>query len=48
MYGTSTLILNYYSYELEEVSSVRIVSGYGLADRAIEVRSAAEAKGFFL
>jgi hypothetical protein len=29
-------------------SSVSIVSGYGLGDRAIEVRSPAEAKGFFL
>jgi hypothetical protein len=32
-------------YELG--SSVSIVSGYGLDDRAIEVRSLAEAKGFF-
>jgi hypothetical protein len=29
-------------------SSVGIVCGYGLDDRAIEVRSPAEAKGFFL
>jgi hypothetical protein len=29
-------------------SSVSIVSSYGLDDRAIKVRSAAEAKGFFL
>jgi hypothetical protein len=29
-------------------SSVSIVSGYGLDDRTIEVRSLAEAKGFFL
>jgi hypothetical protein len=29
-------------------SSVSIVSGYGLDDRAIEVRSPAQAKGFFL
>jgi hypothetical protein len=29
-------------------SSVSIVSGYGLDDRAIEVRSLTEAKGFFL
>jgi hypothetical protein len=28
--------------------SVSIVSGYGLDDRAIEVRSPVEAKGFFL
>jgi hypothetical protein len=32
----------------EPGSSVSIVSGYGLDDRAIEVRSLAEAKGFFL
>jgi hypothetical protein len=29
-------------------SSVSIVSGYGLDDRVIEVRSPAEVKGFFL
>jgi hypothetical protein len=29
-------------------SSVSIVSGYGLEDRAIEFRSPREAKGFFL
>jgi hypothetical protein len=29
-------------------SSVSIVSGYGLDDPRIEVRSPAEAKGFFL
>jgi hypothetical protein len=29
-------------------SSVSIVSAYGMDDRAIEVRSPAEAKGFFL
>jgi hypothetical protein len=28
--------------------AVSIVSGYGLDDREIEVRSPAEAKGFFL
>jgi hypothetical protein len=32
----------------ETDSSVNIVSGYGLDDRAIEVRSPAEAKLFFL
>jgi hypothetical protein len=32
----------------EPVSSVGIVSIYGLDDRAIEVRSPAEAKGFLL
>jgi hypothetical protein len=31
----------------EPGSSVSIVSGYGLDDRAIEVRSPVEAKGFF-
>jgi hypothetical protein len=29
-------------------SSVSIMSGYGLDERAIEVRSSAEVKGFFL
>jgi hypothetical protein len=32
----------------EPGNSVSIMSGYGLDDRAIEVRSAAGAKGFFL
>jgi hypothetical protein len=32
----------------EPSSLVSIVSGYGLQDRAMEVRSPAEAKGFFL
>jgi hypothetical protein len=32
----------------EPGSSVSTVSGYGLDDGAIEVRSPAEAKGFFL
>jgi hypothetical protein len=32
----------------EPGSSVSIVSGYELDDRAIEVRSPAEARGFFL
>jgi hypothetical protein len=32
----------------EQGSSVSIVSGYGLDDRAIEVRTPAEAKGCFL
>jgi hypothetical protein len=35
-------------FTCEPGSSVGIVSGYGLHDRAIEVRSPAEAKGFFL
>jgi hypothetical protein len=34
--------------ESEPGSSGSIVSGYGLQDRAIEVRSSTEAKGFFL
>jgi hypothetical protein len=41
-----------YIYEQNDrrsrVSSVSIVSDYGLDDRAIEVRSPAGAKGFFL
>jgi hypothetical protein len=32
----------------EPGSSISIVSGYGLDDRAIEVPSPTEAKGFFL
>jgi hypothetical protein len=35
-------------YTSEPGSSRSIVSGYGLDDRAIEVRSPAEAKGFVL
>jgi hypothetical protein len=35
-------------YKSESGSSVSIVSGYGLDDRAIEVRSPAQAKVFFL
>jgi hypothetical protein len=48
------LCLEYYLFvvinarEGEPGSSVSIVPGYGLDDRAIEVRSLAEAKGFFL
>jgi hypothetical protein len=38
-----------YSQDIREPgSSVSIVSGYGLDDWAIEVRSPAERKGFFL
>jgi hypothetical protein len=38
-----------YTHRYKELgSSVIIVSGYGLDDRTIEVRSPAEAKGFFL
>jgi hypothetical protein len=36
----------HYSYFYEPGSSVSIVSGYGLDDRAIEVRSPAGAKDF--
>jgi hypothetical protein len=35
-------------YISEPGSSVSVVSGYGLDDQAIEVRSPAEMKGFFL
>jgi hypothetical protein len=35
-------------YEREPGSSVSIVSGYGMDNRVIEVRSPAEAKGSFL
>jgi hypothetical protein len=38
----------YYKNDGEPGSSVNTVSGYGLDDRAIEVRFPAEAKGFFL
>jgi hypothetical protein len=34
--------------DFEPCRSVSIVSGYGLDDREIEVRSPAEAKGFLL
>jgi hypothetical protein len=40
MYSVSYIIIG------EPGSSVSIVSGYGMDDRAIEVRSPAEAKGF--
>jgi hypothetical protein len=50
--GGSDLTWNFIStgvmYNCEPGSSVSIVSGYGLDDRAIDVRSPAEAKGFFL
>jgi hypothetical protein len=38
----------YYPQKCEQGSSVSIVFGYGLDDRAIEVRSPAKEKGFFL
>jgi hypothetical protein len=45
-------LMQYYHYVLYWIvsrgSSVDIMSGYGLDDRAIEVQSPAEAKGFFL
>jgi hypothetical protein len=44
---TIMYILKKYQY-ISLGSSVSIVSGYGLDDRTIEVRSPAEAKGFFL
>jgi hypothetical protein len=37
-----------FTFNGEPGSSVSIVYGYGLDDRTIEVRSSAEAKGFFL
>jgi hypothetical protein len=37
-----------YIFVGEPGTSVSIVSGYGLDDREIKVRSSAEAKGFFL
>jgi hypothetical protein len=40
------ILITYYSNPTEQGSSVSIVSGYGLDDRAIEVRSPAEAKDF--
>jgi hypothetical protein len=39
---------DYQSFSWEPGTSVGTVSGYGLDDQAIEVRSLAEAKGFFL
>jgi hypothetical protein len=44
----STVIYWSLGINREQGSSVSIVPGYGLDDRAIEVRSPAEAKGFFL
>jgi hypothetical protein len=40
--------LNYFFLYSNQVSSVSIVSGYGLDDQAFEVQFQAEAKGFFL
>jgi hypothetical protein len=40
--------LKFFSPLFEPGSSGSIVSGYGLDNRAIEVRSPSEAKGFFL
>jgi hypothetical protein len=39
---------NKYECDCEPDSSVSIESGYGLDDGAIDIRSPAEAKGFFL
>jgi hypothetical protein len=46
-FGTLRIIEFSLAYS-EPGSSVSIVSGYGLKDRAIEVRSPVEARGFFL
>jgi hypothetical protein len=43
-----TYFLTGNSIACEPGSAVNAVSGYGLDDRTIEVRSPAEAKGFFL
>jgi hypothetical protein len=43
-----TVFIYFSAIFVSQGSSVSIVSGYGLDDRAIEIRSAAEAKGFFL
>jgi hypothetical protein len=44
----SYILINFVLIGLcESGSSVSIVSGYGLDDRAIEVRSPVEARGFF-
>jgi hypothetical protein len=40
-------IKSYYILRIEPGSSVSIVSGYGLDDRAIQVRCSAEAKGLY-
>jgi hypothetical protein len=39
--------INIGTYKIEPGSSVSVVSDYGLDDRAIEVRSPADANGFF-
>jgi hypothetical protein len=44
----SHLLINISYHFTEPGSTVSIVSGYGLDDRVIEVRSPAETKGFFL
>jgi hypothetical protein len=41
-------LMSVYHLRGEVSSSVNMVSGYGLDDRAIEVQSSAEAKGFFV
>jgi hypothetical protein len=35
-------------YKRSRGSSVSIISGYGMDDRAIDIRSLAQARGFFL
>jgi hypothetical protein len=46
--SNSAIIMVCKSDKCELGSSFSIVSGYGLDDQAIEVRSPVEAKGFFL
>jgi hypothetical protein len=54
VYGTATQteasvqICDSVNHYREPGSSVSVVCGYGLGGRPIEVRSSAEAKGFFL
>jgi hypothetical protein len=46
--NTKIIIYKTLSRLIEPDSSVSIMSGYGLDDQTIQVRSPAEAKGFFL
>jgi hypothetical protein len=46
LFGTNTNKIRAHNLGCEPGSSVSVVSDYGLDDRAIEVRSPAEAKGF--
>jgi hypothetical protein len=47
MVSVAVGLQNIYAVSLTWDNSVSIVSGYGLDDRAIKVRSPAEAKGYF-